>query len=295
MNWDDVRVFVVLVRCGSLSRAGRELKVEHSTVVRRIDSLEKALGVRLFDRMARGWSLTTEGEQLFARAEQMEETANALLREADEGAALTGKVRLSALPAFSAAFLVPRLAACKEKWAAITLELVAETRLVSLTRREADLALRLGRPQDPTVTARRLGTIRFGLFATPAYLNRNAPDAWRFLAFDDSLRDTPEQQWLEKYAEGREYSLASNSSLALLQAAEHNLGVAVLPYFLASGSQQLVAIASNDQPPSRDLWLVIHPEVRRSARVRLIADLVTDIVTSADAVLNPTAASQGPL
>lgn len=287
MNWDDIRVFVALVRAGSLSLAGRALNVEHSTVVRRMDALEKALGLRLFDRLPRGWQLTVEGEQLFSRAEQMDECAHALLRDASEGAALSGTVRISALPAFSTAFLAPRLAALQERWAPITLELIGETRMASLTRREADLALRVGRPQDPSLVVRPLGALGYGLFAHEDYLARHAPQDWRFIGFDDSLRDAPEQQWLDRYRAQRPYSVKGNSTLTLHQAALGGLGIALLPHYLAAGSAGLAPIASDPPPPRRDLWLVIHPEVRRSARVQLIAQLVTDVVSAASNLLCP--------
>ncbi|MGH8807839.1 MAG: LysR family transcriptional regulator [Noviherbaspirillum sp.] len=290
MNWDDVRIFAALVRAGSLSLAGRKLKVEHSTVVRRIDSLEKALGLRLFDRLPRGWQLTAEGEQLFVRAEQMEESAHAFLREASEGAELSGTVRLSVLPAFSTAFLVPQLALNREKWSPITLELVAETRLASLTRREADLAIRLGRPQDPGLATRPLGALSYGLFAQQAYLAQHQPEHWRFIGFDESLRDAPEQHWLDKFAGCRAFSFKSNSTLSLYEATVSGLGVAALPHFLAMKNPDLVPIATDPSPPPREMWLVVHPEVRRSAKVRLIADLVTEIITSAKAVLFQNAA-----
>lgn len=286
MNWDDIRVFVALVRAGSLSLAGRQLKVEHSTVVRRIDGLEKALGLRLFDRLPRGWQLTAEGEQLFARAEQMDDCAHAFFREASEGAGLSGTVRMSALPAFSAAFLTPRLAALQDRWCPITLELVGETRMASLTRREADLALRVGRVQDPSLVARRLGAISHGLFAHKDYLARHPQQNWRFIGLDDSLRDAPEQQWLDRYIAGRPYSFRSNSSLALYEAAAGGMGVAVLPHFLAARNPDLVPVPAA-APPQQDLWLVIHPEVRRSARVKLIADVVTEVVLASAALLCP--------
>jgi Transcriptional regulator len=289
MNWDDVRFFVALVRHGSLSGAGRELNVEHSTVVRRIDNLEKALGLRLFDRMGRRWVLTTEGEQLWTRAEHMEESAHAFMREANEGAALSGKVRLSAPPAFATAFLAPQLAMNKERWAPITVELVAETRLVSLTRREADLALRLGRPSDPTLATRPVGELRYSLFATREYLDRHASSEWKFVGYDDSLRDTPEQHWLNKYVAGRPYCLLSNSSLALCEAAAQHVGIALLPYLLARRHPALIPIPADPPPPSRELWLVIHPEVRRSARVKLVAELVSELILSAEGALNPQA------
>lgn len=293
MNWDDIRVFVALVRFGTLSRAGRELDVEHSTVVRRIDALEKALGLRLFDRLPRGWQLTAEGEQLFVRAEQMEDCAHAFTREASEGATLSGVVRISTLPAFSAAFLTQQLALQHERWRPITLEVVGETRMANLTRREADLALRLGRPQDPSVIARPLASLDYGIYAQKNYLARTAEADWYFIGFDDSLRDAPEQQWLDNYAGARGYSFRSNNSLSLLEAAAGGVGVAVLPRFLALTKTELVQIPVSAPPPRRELWLLTHPEVRRSARVKLIADLLAEIILSSEGLLgNESSSSQ---
>ncbi|WP_019142830.1 LysR family transcriptional regulator [Noviherbaspirillum massiliense] len=288
MNWDDVRIFVTLVRAESLSVAARMLRVEHSTVARRIDGLEKALGLRLFDRLPRGWQLTAEGEQLFVRAEQMEEKANEFLREAADGGRLSGAVRVSAPPTLSSAFLAPKFASVQEKWFPITLELVGETRVASLNRREADLALRLGRPQDPGLAARRLGTMSYGLFAHHSYLERHPPQNWRFIGYDDSLHHAPEQQWLEKFAAGRAFAFRSNTLSSLCEAARHGLGVAALPHFLASTIPDLAELTVEPME-ARELWLVIHPDVRRSPRVRLIADIVADIVASSEQELFRTA------
>lgn len=291
MNWDDVRIFVALVRAESLSLAARRLKVEHSTVARRIDSLEKALGLRLFDRLPRGWQLTAEGEQLFACAEQMEEKAHEFLREAADGAELSGTVRLSAPPALANTFLVPKLADHHEKWSPITLEVIAESRIASLTRREADLALRIGRPQDAGLAIRRLGTISYGVYAHSSYLKRHPPTDWRFIGYDDSLHHAPEQQWLEKFANGRAFSFRSNSLASLYEATRTGLGVAVLPHFLIEKNHKLVDMRITPGPEPRELWLVIHPDVRRSPRVRLIADVVADIITASAAELFPPASA----
>lgn len=292
MNWDDVRIFVALARAESLSLAARKLKVEHSTVARRIDSLEKALGLRLFDRLPRGWQLTVEGEQLFARAEQMEEKAHEFLREAADGAELSGTVRLSAPPALSNAFLVSKLAGHHEKWSPITLEVIAESRVANLTRREADLAIRVGRPQDAGLAIRRLGAMSFGVYARRSYVKRHQPAEWRFIGYDDSLHHAPEQQWLEKFADGRAFSFRSNSLAALYEATRNGLGIAVLPHFLIEGNRELVDLAITPGPEPRELWLVIHPDVRRSPRVRLIADVVAEIITSsAEKFFRPASAA----
>lgn len=285
MNWDDVRIFVALVRAQSLSLAARTLQVEHSTVARRMDSLEKALGVRLFDRLPRGWQLTPEGEQLFARAERMEETAHEFQREAAEGLALSGTVRLSASPALSSMFLVPQFALRREKWAAINLEIIGETRVASLTRREADLAIRIGKPQEQGLAARLLCGMSYGLYAHSAYVARHAASEWQFIGYDDSLRHAPEQQWLETFAQGRPFAFRSNSLAALHEATRGGLGVAVLPHFLAASDPLLAELDVAEGPQTRELWLVIHPDVRRSPRVRMIADLVCDIMAASAALL----------
>ena len=285
MNWDDIRVFVALVRCGSLSLAGRHLKVEHSTVVRRIDSLEKDLQLRLFDRLPRGWHLTAEGEQLFARAEQMDDCAHAFYRGASEGMALSGVVRVSTIPAFSSAFLTPRLAQIQERWSPITLEVVGENRMVSLTRREADLALRLGRPDDPNLIARPLTVLGYDLYAHKGYVARVTPTNWRFVGFDETLSDAPEQLWLDQYAKERPYIFRSNNTLSIYEAVAGGMGVAVLPHFLAMKNADLVRIPTDPPPPKRDMWLMIHPEVRRSARVKLVASIVTEVILASKETL----------
>ncbi len=285
MNWDDIRIFVTLVRAESLNLAARELRVEHSTVARRIGSLEKALGLRLFDKLPRGWQLTAEGEQLYARAEQMEEKAHEFRREADAGAVLSGTVRLSAPPALSSYFLIPKFARHHEKWSALTLEMVGETRLASLTRREADLAVRVGRPQDPGLSTRRLGAMSYGVYAHRSYLARDRPHEWQFIGYDDSLQHAPEQQWLEKFSLLRAFSLRSNSLSSLYQATRNGLGVSVLPHFLAGTDAELVELSDIPGPEPRELWLVIHPDARRSPRVRLIADLLAEVIASSTAEL----------
>lgn len=288
LNWDDVRVFLALARAGSLTEASRSLKVEHTTVARRIAQLEQALGVHLFDRLPRGWTLTSEGEQLSVRAAQMEEQAHEFLREASDGAQLSGTVRLSTAPSVGQGFLLPALAAIHHRWASVTLELVVETRVAILSRREADLALRIGRPQDPGLAARLLGTMSLGLYCRTGYTAGRAEADWRFIGYDDSLAHAPEQQWLETWRGTRGYALLTNTLGLQRDAARMGLGMAVLPHFMAAGDALLERMPLTAGPPPRELWLVVHPDVRRSPRVRLIADLVAEVVTGGAAVLAPS-------
>jgi DNA-binding transcriptional LysR family regulator len=288
MDWDDVRVFLALARAGSLTAAARTLRVEHTTVARRIGQLEQALGLHLFDRLPRGWMLTSEGEQLAARAAQMEEQAHEFMREAADGALLSGTVRLSASPSVGQEFLLPRLCAIHQRWASITLELVVEMRVAVLSRREADLALRIGRPQDPGLAARLLGTMAYGLYCRRGYTEGRSEADWRFIGYDDSLAHTPEHQWLEALRGSRGYALRANTLPLQRDATRMGLGLAVLPHFMAAGDAQLQRLPLDAGLAAREIWLVVHPDVRRSPRVRLIADLLVEVVSSGADILAPS-------
>ncbi len=284
MQWEDVRYFLALAAEGSLSGAARALKVEHSTVGRRVETLETALELRLFDRLARGWQLTADGETMLRLAERMQEEAFAFERAALGAASLRGTVRLSAPPSVASLFLVPRIAARRERWSGIELEIVGEMRDANLSQREADLALRLGRPQQSGLVVRALGKIGFGLYATAGYAKR-PEEEWDFLGFDESLRQVPHQQWLENYAGRRRFALRSNDLIALHGAARTGLGIACLPHYHARGDAELVPIPAQPGPPPREAWLVLHADVRRSPRVRAIADLVGEIFNEAEEFL----------
>lgn len=284
LHWDDVRYFLTLARRGSLSGAARELRVEHSTVARRVDALEESLNVRLFDRLPRGWSLTAEGETLLDQAARMENEALAFSRAALGAASLQGTVRLSAPPALAGYFLTPRLGALRRQWPGVDLEIIGESRDANLARGEADLALRLSRPEAPGLNILKLAEMGYGLYATPEWKNR-APMEWEFLGYDGGLRHVPQQQWLEKIAAGRRFPLRSNDLGGLLNAAAAGLGVAALPHFLARGENQknadaLVELQSPTPAPSRTIWLTAHPDVRRSPRVRVVADALTALMAA---------------
>lgn len=289
LQWDDVRYFLALARLGSLSAASRSLDVEHSTVARRVEALERALGLRLFDRLPRGWTLTTEGEALVVQAKGLEDQAIAFSRAALGVASLAGTVRISAPPMTASHFLAPRLATLREAWPDIDLELIGESRDANLAHGEVDLALRLARPTAPGLAARAVGRMGSGLYASPAHAAR-PPQAWVFLGYDRSLGQVPQQRWLEGIAAGRRFVLRSNDLAVLYQACRAGLGIAALPHFLAMPDAALVAVPCDDAPPPRSLWLVVHPDVRRSPRVRAVADSLAEIIAAAAAVLDP----QGP-
>lgn len=284
LQWDDVRYFLQLAREGSLSGAARKLGVEHSTVARRVEALEQTLGVRLFDRLPRGWSLTPEGETLVEHANRVDHEAQAFSRVALGVSTLQGTVRVSAPPVLAGHFLVPRLAGMHDTWLNIDLEFIGESRNANLARGEADLAIRLSRPTAPGLATRCIGAMEYGLYATRDYVKR-PPATWEFLGYDNSLEQAPQQQWLNKVAGERRFVLRSNDLWALLNAARAGLGIAILPHFLATNDASLTMLAEPACPVNRKIWLVVHPDVKRSPRVRLVADLLADCVREGEKLL----------
>ncbi|MCA8200874.1 LysR family transcriptional regulator [Burkholderia sp. AU33545] len=301
MSWDDLRYFLAVMRGGSLSAAARTLQVQHSTVARRIDALESALGIRLFDRLPRGWPPTDEGLHLAEHAARVEADVHAFARAAQGAAALEGVVRVSASPVFASHFLAPRLARAQRAWPALRIDLMGEMHAANLYAREADLAVRLSRPSEPGLAARRLGTMRFALCASPDWAAA-PPDTWAFLGYDDALAQMPQQQWLERFAAGRRFAFIANDLAALHRACVAGAGVALLPRFLvdtsatdadagtpASADPSLSTAAALVELTSaprcdveREIWLVVHPDVRRSPRVQRVADAIADAVRDAD-------------
>ncbi len=277
MLWDDVRYFLAVVRKGSLSAAARVLAVEHSTVSRRVDTLERSLQVRLFDRLPRGWKITSEGEQLLNLAKCMEEEALGFERAALGVARLAGKVRVSAPPLLVSHFLLPRLKTLRSSLPSIDLELVGEMRVANLVRREADISLRIGPTTEPGLVSRTIAELKYGIYASPDAVE-GSPSTWTFLGFDHNMPDFLQKQWLESFAGKRRFIMRANDLLLLFHGACEGWGVTVLPEFLAKTTDKLILVPNAPKLALCPLCLVMHPDVRHSPRVRAVADLLIDMV-----------------
>lgn len=292
LDWGHLRFFLALARTGSLSRAARALGVDRNTVARRVAALEEELGLPLYERGPQGWTRTAAGDELAGLASRVEEDVLALARHADaRDPAVAGAVRLTTASHVAARLLAPEVPALRERHPALVLELAVDQRPFDLTRREADLAVRMGRPRDAGLVTRKLSDVAFRLYASPAYLSgRRAVDLAEdtFLGLDDSLASVPQERWLARVAPGRRIVFRCNSTAALHAAAKAGVGVAVLPCFFADGDPGLVRLEGPDPVP-HELWLLVHGDLRRTPRVRAVIEWLDALVAGARGALAGTA------
>jgi DNA-binding transcriptional LysR family regulator len=290
LDWGHLRFFLELVRTGSLSRAAQRLGVDRNTVARRVAALEQELGLSLFERGPQGWSRTPAGQELAALASRVEEDVLALSRHADaRDRALTGTVRLTTATHVAAHLLVPALPGLRERHPGLVLEIAADQRAFDLTRREADLALRMGRPRDPGLVTRKLSDVAHGLYASRSSLagrhGRVDFAADPFVGFDASGASVPQERWLARVGPERQVVFRTNSTASLHAAARLGVGVAVLPCFLADRDPELARL-SGPEPVNHELWLLVHGDLRRSPRVRAVIEWVDLLVEQARPALS---------
>lgn len=293
LDWGNLRFFLELARSGSLGGAARRLGVDRNTVGRRVAALEEELGLPLFERGPQGWARTGAGDELAALASRVEEDVLAIARHADaRDPALAGTVRLTTATHLAADLLVPALPLLRARHPGLVLELAADRRALDLTRREADLALRMGRPRDAGLVTRKLSEIAHRLYAAAgsaaARRGRVDLDADPFAGFDESLASTPQERWLARVAPARRIAFRCNSTAALVAAARAGVGVAVLPCFVADRDPGLVAL-EGPRPEPHELWLLVHGDLRRTPRVRAVIEWIDAVVDAARPALRGTA------
>ncbi|MBS0530668.1 MAG: LysR family transcriptional regulator [Proteobacteria bacterium] len=291
MDWDNIRVFLSVARAGQFLAAARQLRVDHGTVSRRIGALETSLGVRLFDRQTTGCVLTAAGERLFESAEEVE--AQLLRAQGDlsqSDVELSGTVRIAAPDGFTALFLCSRLGKLKAKYPSLTIQLVPMSRTFSLSKREADLAITIERPEEGRLAVRKLVDYSLHFYAAKDYLAANGmPQTTADLArhclvtyvqdlvFADQLTFMP-----ELYGPG--YSrLECASAVGQLEAVRGSVGIGILHDYAAYRDPQLQRVLP-DIAFERSYWIITHVDLRRLSRVRAISDFIIEEVGAQRAI-----------
>lgn len=285
-DWDRLRVVLALARGGTLSAAARILEVDHTTVARRLEGFERDLGAPLFERGPEGFAVTPLGEEMLAAAERMEGEVIGLLRRLDGAAGgLTGLVRLTTTPHLASSLFAPALGSFLRAHPGLQMELVGDSRSLDLSRREADLAVRMSRPEVPGLVARRLGEIAFACYAAA---NDPRPFvAQLFLTYEDVSGNAPLQRYLAGLVPAERLVLRSNTMQALLEAARAGLGCAVLSCFAGEGDPALRRVPAPRAMPPVPLWLLYHEDLRRSPRVRAAVAFIDEVIAANRAALVP--------
>ena len=282
MDWDDLRLVLALARGGTIAAAARSLAIDPTTVSRRLRAFERSLDAAAFGRADGRLSPTDLGSRLIERAERMETEALAIQEEARGGTArCEGSVRITAVPLLANRLLIPAAPHLLERHPGLRLEIVADDRNASFGRRETDLALRLARPVESAVWCRRVGRLSYSVYG-----RSDRPDqAW--ITYDRAHDDLPQARWMASLAAAEEARLRVNDGEGLLRAALAGLGLAVLPDIVGRHEPLLRRVERAGRPPAREVWLLVHRDLRGLRRIKTVGDWLAELCRSLDAATEP--------
>lgn len=273
-NWDDLRVFLAVARAGSLSSAARSLGVNHSTVFRRITGLEEMLGVRLFERLPTGYALTPAGEEALGIVERMAADVATLDRTVTgQDLRLSGTVRITATDMLALWLLPEHLRQFRALHPGIEVEIVVGNEALNLSRRETDIALRIGNTPPETLVGRRVGRLAFAVYAATGLERLDVdPGHNEWIGFGSS--HGPLSRNLARWWPGMRQVYRTNSIVAAVAAARARIGLAALPCVIADRDPGLVRVAPFPEDFALDLWLLTHEDLRNTARIRALLDFL---------------------
>ena len=298
-DWNDLRAFLAVARTGRLTVAAARLAADHTTVSRRIAALERGLGATLFDRSPSGYALTGHGERLLLTAEAMESLALQARNDIGEAdLAVTGAVRVGAPEGFGSYFLAPRMSRLAEVHPELEIQLVAIPGVLSLSKREADIAITLSPPREGRLLTRKLSDYRLSLYGAPSYLDGRAPIAsradlgdQRFIGYIEDLLYAPELDYMQAPDVDIHVRFKSSNLIAQLRAALAGAGLCVLPDFIAERETGLRRVLPGLVGLTRSLWLVTHQDLKNLARIRAVTDFIVSEVKASRGSFVPEAAS----
>lgn len=271
INWDNLRYVLMVANKGSVAAAARELEVNRTTVLRRINSFQRDLNCRIFDRGDAGYALTPEAEKIIDAAREVETTLFDMQRQiAGRELRLEGELRVTTTDSFMLSVLGPHLASFREKHPHIVVDLLVTNTILDLNRRDADIAIRPTPFPDSKLVGRRLRDVEFGIYAAPELAVAVEPGRLfeqRWIGYADSLRVTPVGSWFDSAVPEPRICMRCDSFVAVRVAAENGIGLALLPRFLGDQSAALTSLNASIAELTVGLWILTHPDLVRSARV----------------------------
>jgi len=307
LNWDDLRFFLAVAEAGSLSAASSLLKVNTTTVLRRVASLEDALGARLFDRSRSGYRLTPRGERLLSQLAPVDQRLSALARDfvADDSEA-DAVVRVAAGDVLAARVLAPQLPVFREEHPELRLEIVADPNLTGPapsagapagSLKDIDVAIRFARPTQGNVIVRKVGDMAYGLYASQAYTAvRGAPaepgrlEGHQVIGFGLSESPLAPVWWMSRAEQGASVIMRSNAVAVRAEAARQGLGLTALPCIVGDEDPLLMRVGDPEDVGALELWLVTHNDSAHVGRVRDAMDFVVNCAKTAKSQLSGSSA-----
>lgn len=296
-NWDDLKYFLAMAEEGSLSAAARKINVSQPTLSRRLNALEEDVGAELFARTRTGLEMTALGESLVHHARHMRDDVHAVERlVTGHDSRLKGSVILSCTETLGTDWLVKKTFPFHQQYPGITVEIKVANQTSDLLRREADIALRMFRPVQNDLVAKKTVQINYGYYASREYLDKmgtperlsDLRDHHFILPHDEILAHTNRNNRIMRSPS--DTSFRSNSLQSLEAAVRHGFGIGAYSCINAHDNPDLVRLFSDYIVYSAELWLVSHAELRRSARIRAMYDYLGDMLTDNKAAFEGTAA-----
>jgi DNA-binding transcriptional LysR family regulator len=285
MDWDKLRVFHAVAEAGSFTHAGDTLNLSQSAVSRQISALEQSLRVPLFHRHARGLILTEQGEMLYRTAHDIFgklAVAEAVLRDSKDRP--RGELKITTTVGFGSTWLTPRMQELLDMYPELTVNLVLSDRLLDLSMREADVAIRFSEPTQPDLIQRKLLTVHHHIFASPDYLKKygtpqKASDlkTHRLIAYGEAPPlPIADINWMMDLvgSETVRPVLRVNNVYGLLLAVESGLGITALPDYIVQGQSKLVQILPDIETPEFDAYFIYPEELRHSKRISVFRDFL---------------------
>jgi len=274
-NWDDMRFFLALCREKSATAAGRALGVNHTTVARRIRTLESDLGTRLFEASRDGYEMTQAAENMYDHARRMEEIVQTIERDIfGQNAELKGPLKLTVAHDVAERLVIPRLGEFVEAYPCIDLEVLTTTGLVDLAAREADIALRLTAKPPDYLIGREVVPMRHGVYASPAYMaDPNRPA--KVILF----RGDPEKpEWVQQYYPDADIAMRVDDVGAMAHAVANGMGLARMPCYVGDTEPRIRRLGQKLKPSTWGIWILSHVDLRSTARVRVAREFLVKII-----------------
>jgi DNA-binding transcriptional LysR family regulator len=297
-NWNDMKLVLAIARAETLSGGAVALGINHSTAFRRLNALEEKIGARLFERLPGGiYHATAEGERVATTAERVETEADALSRDVlGRDARLTGALRVTSSETLAYSVLTTQLARFRLAHPGIVVELVIDNRVLNLSRREADIAVRVSRPKEPDLHGRKLADIAWTIYGAPELVATQGTIAIDdqllgrdFISWGAEVTGLAAPDWLADRVEASRIVYRSNSLINQFTAAKAGVGYALLPCYLGDVEPGLVrALQTPAAVLTRELWIVTHADLRKTARVRAFFEIVGDGLASQGALFAGT-------